>query len=85
MPEKQAVNPSDILKIVTLITEEARNFIGSSNKREHFIVRCEELFDVYLAPIDLPGPDRIIDPLIRSAIRPVAGRLYDEILKKINS
>ncbi len=68
---------------VRAVVREANYFVISPDRREYAIVRCEELFDEYFVPIDLPGPDAVIDPLLRTAVRPVVGRIYDEILKKI--
>ncbi|HDZ26237.1 MAG TPA: hypothetical protein ENH65_06960 [Candidatus Aminicenantes bacterium] len=72
---------ADFLKIVTA---EIESFIDTDySKREYLILRCEELFDEYFQPIDLPGPDAIIDPILRSAIRPLVGRIFDEVLRRI--
>lgn len=69
--------------LIRRLTEEINSFIEAGDKREYAIERCEELFDEHFVPIDLPGPDAVIDPLLRAAIRPVVGRIYGEILKKI--
>lgn len=45
----------------------------------------ERLFDQVIEPIDLPGPDQIVDPLLRAAIRPLVSRVYDEVLKKLEA
>jgi len=68
-----------------VVINEIDQFISAPDKREYIINLCEDLFDEFLVPIDLPGPDAVIDPLLRSAVRPVVGRIYDEILKKIKS
>lgn len=69
---------------IRALTEEINNFIAADyNRREYVILRVLELFDEYFEPVDLPGPDRLIDPLLRAAVRPVVGRIYDEILKKL--
>lgn len=66
----------------TLSTEIAA-FIGATDKREYLITRSEKLFDEVVEPVDLPGPDKIVDPLLRAAIRPLVGRVYDEAIKKL--
>ena len=71
--------------LIREIISEVSDFAFVDDKREYVIVRCEELFDEYFVPIDLPGPDAVIDPLLRTAVRPVVGRIYDEILKKIKA
>lgn len=70
--------------LIREITKEINWFLNAEDKREYVIERCLELFDEYFVPIDLPGPDQIIDPLLRAAIRPLIGRIYDEILKKLS-
>ncbi len=69
--------------LLRLLADEFDDFIGAHDKREHTILRCLELFDEHFVPIDIPGPDAIIDPTLRLAIRPVVGRIFDEIVKKL--
>ena len=69
--------------LIREIVEEIEVFLDSTQRREYVILRSHFLFDKYFAPIDLPGPDQVIDPLLRMSIRPVVGRIYDEILKKL--
>ena len=71
-------------EFVRAIVKEIDFFLNAMHdRREYTILRCEELFDEYFVPVDLPGPDAIIDPVLRAAVRPVVGRIYDGILKKI--
>jgi hypothetical protein len=70
-------------ELLRLLAEEIDNFTSTPDKREYAISRCEELFDEHFVPIDLPGPDAIIDPTLRLVIRPVVGRIYDKIAKKL--
>ena len=69
--------------LFSLLSAEISAFLTAADKREYLITRAEKAFDQVVAPIDLPGPDQIVDPLLRSVIRPVVGRLYDEVLKKL--
>jgi hypothetical protein len=69
--------------LFSLLSAEISAFLTAADKREYLITRAEKVFDQVVAPIDLPGPDQIVDPLLRSVIRPVVGRLYDEVLKKL--
>ncbi len=78
-------NAVNFNNFVHLLVEEIDHFIVAPDKREYVIERCIALFDEYFVPIDLPGPDAVVDPLLRAAIRPVVGRIYDEILKKLKS
>ncbi|MBN2474275.1 MAG: hypothetical protein JXB62_06690 [Pirellulales bacterium] len=69
--------------LLPLLAAELSSFLGATDKREHLIFRSEKLFDELIEPVDLPGPDRIIDPVLRTVIRPLVGRLYDEVVRKL--
>ena len=71
--------------VTSTLSTEIAAFIGAADKREYLIVRSEKLFDEIVEPVDLPGPDKIVDPLLRAAIRPLVGRVYDEALKKLEA
>lgn len=71
--------------LLPLLAGELSAFLGATDKREHLITRSERLFDELIQPIDLPGPDQIIDPVLRTVIRPLVGRLYDEIVRKLEA
>ena len=71
--------------LITLVSSELSSFLSASDKREHLITRAEKLFDQIVEPIDLPGPDRLVDPILRSAIRPLVSRLYDQLQKKLEA
>ena len=51
--------------------------------REWLIVRAEHYFDEYFVKINLPGPDVLLDPILRATIRPLLGRLYDEFFSNL--
>lgn len=70
-------------ELIPLLSAELSAFLSASDKREYLIVRSETLFDQVVEPMNVPGPDQIVDPLLRAAIRPLVGRLYDELLKKL--
>jgi len=69
--------------LLPILAAEAAAFLSAADKREYLIVRSEKLFDEIIAPVDLPGPDAIVDPLLRASIRPLLGRVYDEVIKKL--
>ena len=71
--------------LTSILSTEIAAFIGARDKREYLIARSEKLFDEVVEPIDLPGPDKIVDPLLRAAVRPLVGRVYDEMLKKLEA
>lgn len=74
-----------VQSLIPLLSAELAAFAAAKDKREHVIARAEKFFDEFVEPIDLPGPDRLIDPALRAAIRPIVGRLYDEVLKKMEA
>ena len=71
--------------LLPVLSAEISAFVEAKDKREYLITRAEKLFDQFVEPIDLPGPDRLIDPVLRAVIRPLVGRIYDEVLKKLET
>ena len=69
--------------LLPILSAEVSAFLGATDKREYLITRAETLFDELVAPIDLPGPDMVVDPVLRAVIRPLVGRVYDELVKKL--
>ena len=61
----------------------AIRLLDNPEVREQVIVMGEKAFDEYIEPVDLPGPDAALDPLIRKAIRPTIGVVYDAIINKL--
>ncbi len=68
--------------LFSILSAELAAFLGAADKREHLITRAERLFDELVEPVDLPGPDVVIDPVLRATIRPLVGRVYDEFLRR---
>ena len=68
-----------------IASNELSAFLNAADKREHLIQRCEWYFDKVVEPLDIPGPDPVIDPVLRSTIRPLVGRLYDEAVRKLEA
>jgi hypothetical protein len=69
--------------LLSLFSSEVTALFAATDKREAAIGLAERLFDRTVAKIDLPGPDAVIDPLLRAAIRPLVGRIYDQIALKL--
>jgi hypothetical protein len=69
--------------LLSVLSAEISAFTTAADKREYLITRAEKLFDETITKIDLPGPDQIIDPLLRAVIRPVVGKIYDEVVKEL--
>jgi hypothetical protein len=64
-------------KILSLLFAELAAWCAAKDKREWLICRVERWYDEVIAPVDLPGPDRVLDPAIRVFLRPLVGRVYD--------
>ena len=71
--------------LLLIVTNELSAFLSAADKREHLVQRCELYFDRLVEPLDIPGPDPIIDPVLRSTIRPLVTRLYDEAVRKLEA
>jgi len=69
--------------LLPILSAELSAFLDAADRREYLINRAEQLFDEFVAPVDLPGPDAVIDPVLRATIRPLVGRVYDEVLRKL--
>lgn len=71
--------------LLPILSAKLSAFLAAADKREWLITRAEKLFDELVEPIDLPGPDVIVDPVLRAVIRPLVGRVYDEVLLRIDA
>ena len=69
--------------LLSILSAEVSAFLAAQDKREYLIARAEKFFDEVVQPIDLPGPDVVVDPVLRAVIRPLVGRVYDELIKKL--
>ncbi len=67
---------NEILKYIVEVMEKA-------GTKEWVIEIARAAFDKYIEPVDLPGPDTAIDPLLRAAIAPVVGAIFDSLLKEL--
>jgi hypothetical protein len=69
----------------TLLSVEITALVSAADKREAVISIAEKLFDQVSSKFDLPGPDAVIDPILRAAIRPLVGRIYDQVAVKLEA
>jgi len=69
--------------LIPMLSAEVAAWLGATDRREYLITRMERLFDELIQPVDLPGPDVVIDPVLRAVIRPLVGRVYDETIRKL--
>lgn len=54
----------------------------SAISKKDFEKLVEAAYDRWIEPIDLPGPDEILDPLLKKISVAFAGRLYDRLSKQ---
>jgi len=54
-----------------------------AGRRDEFILIVDELYDRFVKPMNLPGPDMVLDPIIRTAILAVAANGYDQFLNHL--
>lgn len=53
------------------------------DKRAYLAARVGTLYDAYILPVDLPGPDAIVDPIAKAALVNGATAVYDAIAAKL--
>ncbi len=61
----------------------AVGFLDNPAMRDKAIAAAEAGFDKWIEPIDLPGPDIVYDPMLRKAVSPIVGAVYDAIIKAL--
>lgn len=47
--------------------------------KEDFLAAVGLAYDKFIEPIDLPGPDAIVDPILKQLLLSQAGRMYDRL------
>ncbi len=56
-------------------------FLAAEDRRAFVVDAARAFYVQVVEPIDLPGPDKFIDPLLLEATGVLAGRLYDGLMK----
>ena len=54
----------------------------SALPKEDFLELVDSAYDQFILPIDLPGPDPIIDPLVKGIVLNFASKAYDRLAAK---
>jgi len=49
-------------------------------REEEFVLAVEQTYDLLIEPMNLPGPDTLLDPLIRLALGRVASTAYQNLM-----
>lgn len=52
-------------------------------KRQEAVELAGKVFDKWIEPIDLPGPDTVIDPSARAGLTLAVGWSYDALIAKL--
>lgn len=72
-------------RLLPRMANEVDQFFAARNRREHVIRRAEALFDQATDSGRQPSrKSGEVDPLLRAAIRPLVGRIYDELNSKLD-
>lgn len=59
-----------------VVKEAIKNSDLKNVKKEDVLKLVSDMYDKYIQPIDLPGPDVVVDPMLKQIILKQAGSLY---------
>ena len=57
------------------------NLLGDRRAESEDVIRT--LFDLFIEPVDLPGPDDVVDPIFRAGLAKFSGIGYDAGMAKL--
>jgi hypothetical protein len=67
-----------------VVKEAIKNSDLKNIKKEDFLKLVASMYDKFVLPIDLPGPDVVLDPLLKQIVLNQAERLYDKFFVQQN-
>ncbi len=70
----------DVQELLDGLQAELEDLNETEDQRTYLIDRALRAFDKHIEPLDVPGPDVLIDPAARALIAPLVGMAYDELL-----
>jgi hypothetical protein len=80
---KSEAAPRKLGAITDWFMEKVKNVLVEKTltglSKEDFLAAVGLAYDKFVLPIDLPGPDSILDPLLKQLIMALSGRLYDKL------
>lgn len=80
----QAGPNNNLFKIGEWFMERVQEAIKNSDlskvSKADFLKLVSDAYDKFVEPIDLPGPDVVLDPLLKSIVLNQASRLYDKMM-----
>ena len=65
-----------------IVSEAIQNSDLKNIKKEDVLKLVGEMYDKYVLPIDLPGPDVVLDALLKQIVINQASKLYDQFFKR---
>lgn len=72
-----------IMDLFKIASDEYRAFLAAEDRRTHAQERGGLLYDTYIEPLDLPGPDALIDPIGRAGFVWLVGVVYDAVVERL--
>jgi hypothetical protein len=82
--QSEALPPKKLGAIADWFMDKVRKVIQSSElanlSREEFIKAVGDAYDKYVLPIDLPGPDVLLDPLLKKLLESQAGKVWGKFM-----
>lgn len=72
----------DISELFEIVVDEWAAFQAAEDKRAFCVDRSAELYKIWIQPIDMPGPDYILDPLVKAMVQLAVGHFYDTLAAK---
>jgi len=70
----------DVQDVLTILQDELEGLNEAEDQRAYLVARVLQAYDGHIAPLDVPGPDVLIDPAIRAMLGPLVGIVYDQLL-----
>jgi len=67
-----------------VVKEAIKNSDLKNVKKEDVLKLVSDMYDKYIQPIDLPGPDVVVDPMLKQIILKQTGSLYDQFFTAQN-
>ena len=74
----------DLSALLARISLEIQAFLAAADRRPYLIGRLGELYDLNIKPLNLPGPDFLLDPALRAILIYFAGMLYDALAPRFD-
>ncbi len=67
----------NIATLLVWIGREVTAFVEAPERREYLLNRSGEIYDQVILPLNLPGPDSVIDPMLRWSLLWLVASFYD--------